>query len=104
MNLQRGIKNAGTLGTIKTASSRHRPPLNPEALAVGKTSANDASPEAREAFTALLGTDNARPIEYMLIDHFHEAGQKKIQRISTLPYENNGKFEWDMVLVIGNDA
>jgi hypothetical protein len=75
--IQENIQNQGTLKVIEEAYRSQIPPLG-KPNAIFGLNGNQAE---RDAFFALLGTDNARPVEYMLKDHFVEVGRKKIQKI-----------------------
>jgi hypothetical protein len=104
-NFQVNIKNWGTESVIIEAYKRQGPPL--DALATGSFSMSGRK-EEQEAFLALLGTDNTRPIEYMLKDHFTQVGQKKIQKIWVYPFQRDEmkpvEIGWNMVLEIGRDT
>jgi hypothetical protein len=97
---QDNVQNQGTREVIEAAYKQQ----NPLQGAPGTFSMKGSQAEQR-AFLALLGTDNVRPTEYMLIDHFEEMGKKKIQRIHVFPYQGFGiQRSWHMVLEVGSDA
>jgi hypothetical protein len=86
-NFQHDIQNEGTKSIIREAYLRHIPRL--DEMVVGDFAMDGAKPKKETAFLALLGSDNARPIEYMLKDHFNDAGKKKIHRILVLPFQES---------------
>jgi len=100
------IQNLGTRSVIREAYRRQEPPL--DGMAIGEFTMDPHNLQKQLAFLALLGTDNARPIEYMLKDHFVAAGRKKIQKITVFPHKRDETMSvvmgWNMVLEIGRDA
>jgi len=94
---QEDIQSEGTRKVIEETYEKHK-------IGVMENTTfcrNGKGPE-QEAFLALLGTDNARPVEYMLKDHFVAVGRKKIQRIRVFPYHYPGtQRSWHMVFEIG---
>lgn len=103
MCFQHRIANEGTMSIIEQGYAKQTPPLHQ--LAEGHFFMGGGDSKKQEVFLALLGSDNARPTEYMLKDHFNEIGQKKIQQISIFPYDNDNSYVgWNMVISIGKDS
>jgi hypothetical protein len=101
--LRENVQSRGTRFVIEEAYRKQKPPLDHSKNA---TFAMDpVNSERQSAFLALLGTDNARPMEYMLKDHFDDTGQKKIQEIRVFPWKDGlNDLDWHMALIVDKDT